>query len=65
MESIKQKAGSPPDFKSDGVAVWVNKTKDKETYLSIQMAGHNKVNVFKYKPRPKEQPEPQPKEELI
>ena len=57
MESEKQKAGSPPNFKGDGMAVWVNKTVKSETYLSVQLFGKNgvKVNCFKYTGKPKEE----------
>jgi len=54
LESTKPKAGSPPDYKSqDGVAVWVNKDKNGQQYLSIQILGKNgiKVNAFKYEPK--------------
>lgn len=55
-ESKKQKAGTPPTFKGDGVAVWVNKTKDGKQYLSIQLFGSKgiKINAFKYEPKEKE-----------
>lgn len=45
---IEKKKGNQPDFKSDGVAVWVNKDKNGNQYLSIRMVGHAPVNVFKY-----------------
>ncbi len=57
LESETQKAGSPPDYTSrDGVSVWINKKKDGEQYLTVQLLGKNgiKVNCFKYTPRPKE-----------
>ena len=49
------KIGSPPDFVNDGIAIWVNKKKDGEDYLSIQILGKNgiKVNCFKYNPQQK------------
>ena len=48
LKETKVKAGSPPDFSGDGVAVWVNETKDGKPYLSIQLLGKNgiKVNAF-------------------
>lgn len=30
-----------PDYKSDGIAVWVNMNKDGKPYLSIRITGHN------------------------
>lgn len=54
--------GEPPHYKSDGVAVWVNKSKTGETYLSIKLAGHMPVVAFKNVPKPKEKPI---KEEIV
>lgn len=56
LESEKPKAtGTPPNFKGEGVAVWVNEDKNGQKYLSIQILGKNglKVNCFKYEPKPK------------
>lgn len=39
-------AHRPPDFKSDGVAVWVNKDRKKRKYLSIQIVGLKTVVAF-------------------
>lgn len=49
LKETKQKAGSPPDFSGDGIAIWVNETKEGKPYLSIQLFGKNgiKVNAFK------------------
>lgn len=46
--------GQRPDYRNDGVAVWVNETKEGEKYLSIQILGKNgiKVNAFKNEPKP-------------
>jgi hypothetical protein len=38
--------GKSPEFKGDGVAVWVNKDKNGNKYLSIRLVGHNPVNAF-------------------
>ena len=56
MESIKEKVGNPPNFKGDGVAVWVNQDKTGKQYLSISLLGKNgiKVNAFKYDPTQKQ-----------
>lgn len=50
LESTKQKTGTPPDFKGDGVAVWINKDKNGNQYLAISLLGKTgfKVNAFKY-----------------
>jgi len=47
------KAGSPPDYKGDGLAIWKNLKKDGEMYLSVQLFGSRgiKVNCFKNEPR--------------
>lgn len=34
-----------PDFKTDGVSVWINTRKDGKRYVSIQMPGHTVVYV--------------------
>ena len=50
--------GKPPDYKADGVAVWVNKKANGEKYLSIKIVGHEKIvawaNIPKDEPRPPE-----------
>lgn len=53
LKDLKTKSGNPPEFSGDGVAVWVNETKDGKPYLSIQLLGKNgiKVNAFKVEPR--------------
>ena len=35
-----------PDFKADGVAVWVNTSKNGNKYLSIKIVGHEKIVAF-------------------
>jgi len=49
----QQKAGTPPQYKGDGVAVWVNKDKNGKTYLSIQLLGKNGIKVHAFKNEPK------------
>ncbi len=39
--------GKKPDFKGEGVAVWVNTDKNGNDYLSIKLVGHEKVIAFK------------------
>lgn len=43
--------GKQPDFKGDGVAVWVNE-KDGKVFLSIKLVGHDYVLAFKNEPKP-------------
>ena len=62
MERDKPK-GKQPDYKSDGVAVWINLDKNGNKYLSIWLLdGSIRVNAFKNEPKPKEKPI---KEELV
>jgi hypothetical protein len=45
---MTEEKGDKPMYKGDGVAVWMNKTKEGKDYLSIQLLGKNgfKVNAF-------------------
>ena len=45
-----------PDFKNDGVAVWVRKDKNGKDYLSIQLLGKRGIKVVAFKNEPKEEP---------
>ena len=47
--------GKQPEFKGEGVAVWVNKDKNGKQYLSIKLLGSLIVKAFKNEPKPKEQ----------
>jgi len=53
MNENQKPKGNQPQFKGDGVAVWVNETREKEKYLSIQLLGKGgiKLNAFLNKPR--------------
>lgn len=44
--------GREPDFKGDGVAVWVNE-KDGKKSLAIKIVGHEYIYAFRYIPKPK------------
>lgn len=44
--------GALPAYKGDGVAVWLNKDKNGQTYLSIKLLGSISVNAFKNEPKP-------------
>ena len=39
-------SGKKPDFKGEGVAVWVNTDKNGNEYLSIKVVGHEKILAF-------------------
>lgn len=43
-----------PDFKGDGIAIWINLDKNKEKYLSVKLLNSIIVNAFRNKPKPKE-----------
>ena len=53
MAFDKKEKGSPPDFKGDGVAIWKNKKKDGEEYLSVKILGSFNVACWKFEPKEK------------
>lgn len=63
MEQTQNSGTRHPDFKGDGVAVWVNE-KDGRQHLYIKVVGHNPIYAFRNDPQPKqvvpEQTTPQP-----
>ena len=52
-----QNSGRAPDFRGDGVGVWVNVDKNGKKYLSIMLLGNIRINAFKYEPQQKQQQE--------
>ena len=44
--------GKRPDYKGDGIAVWVSKDKNGKTYLSINLLGSIHLAAFKNEPKP-------------
>ena len=42
-----EKKGRQPDFKGDGVAVWINQTKEGKDYLSVVLLGSIRLAAFK------------------
>lgn len=44
-----------PQYKGDGVAIWINADKNGQTYLSVAVLGGKAINCFKYEPKPKEE----------
>ena len=40
-----------PDYKGDGVAVWINKDKNGKDYLSIVLLNSIKCAAFEYIPK--------------
>jgi hypothetical protein len=50
VEETREK-GRIPDFKSDGVAVWVNKDKNGKDYVAVLLVGHNRLVAFKNEPK--------------
>lgn len=57
MTDEKKATGTPPKYKSDGVAVWENLDKNGNPYLSIQLLGKTgfKVNAFLNVPKPRDE----------
>ena len=48
---MDEQKGKQPDYKGDGVAVWINKDKNGKTYLSIKLLGSIIVAAFKNEPK--------------
>ena len=48
----KKVKGATPDYKGDGVAVWINTDKNGVRYLSIKVLNAFSINAFPY-PYPK------------
>lgn len=46
-----------PKYVGEGISVWVNQTKEGETYLTVQLFGKNglRISCFKHKPKIKEE----------
>ena len=43
--------GREPDYKGDGVAVWINKDKNGKNYFAIVLLNSIRVNAFKNEPK--------------
>jgi|TARA_Y100000310_G_scaffold215760_1_gene216730 hypothetical protein len=46
--------GKKPDYKGDGVAVWINQTKENKPYLNIKLLDSIIVKAFKNEPKEEE-----------
>jgi len=53
MLDENEKKGRAPDYKGDGIAVWVNSDKNKKTYLSIKVLDSINLKAWKNEPKPK------------
>ncbi len=42
-----------PDFIGNGIAIWINRDKNGEQYLSIILLNSVNIKAFKNKPKPK------------
>lgn len=52
MAEIEDKiTGDKPDYKGEGVAVWLKKDKNGKQYLSICVLGKINLVAFKYEPK--------------
>jgi hypothetical protein len=49
----QKEVGKQPDYKGDGVAVWINEDKNGKKYLGIKVLGSISVNAFKNEPQEK------------
>jgi hypothetical protein len=47
--------GNQPDYKGEGVAVWVNEDKNKKKYLSIVVLNSIRLAAFKNEPKEKKE----------
>ena len=47
------KKGTAPDYKGDGVSVWVNIDKNGKEYLAIQVLKNKPIHAFKYEAKTK------------
>lgn len=56
------KIGRKPDFKGEGIAVWLNRDKNGRPFLSVVVLGNIRLNAFRNEP--KQQPKPVTVEEL-
>tara|TARA_R100001594_G_scaffold147038_1_gene199431 strand:+ start:1567 stop:1722 length:156 start_codon:yes stop_codon:yes gene_type:complete len=43
--------GREPDYKGDGVAIWINQDKNGKNYLSVKILNSIRVNAFKNEPK--------------
>jgi len=43
--------GREPDYKGDGVAVWINQDKNGNNYLSVKILNSIRVNAFRNEPK--------------
>ena len=60
MKAEELLKGRSPDFKGDGVAVWVNKTAEGKKYLNIKLVGHMTISAFYVDDYPKKNNDAQP-----
>jgi len=62
MGEAPMQRNTKPQFKGNGVAVWVNKTADGQEYLKVQLSGHLPVAAFPEGFRKKQRVETQPQQ---
>jgi len=46
INEVRKMENNKPNYKGDGVAVWVNIAKNGKKYLSIKVVGHDTVYAF-------------------
>jgi len=57
MEDNKEFVPKQPDYKGDGVAVWIGQDKNGKTLLNIKLLNSINVKAFKNEPKPETKPE--------
>lgn len=54
MNNNKRFVPTPPNYKGEGVSVWVGIDKNNNQYLKIKILGNINLMAFKYQPKEKE-----------
>jgi len=49
----------PPEFKGEGIAVWVNYDKNRKQYLNVKILGDIILKAWKNEPKPEPKQEPE------
>ena len=43
----------PPDYRGEGIAIWINLDKNGQKYLSIKILNSINIKAFRNEPKPK------------
>ena len=44
-------SAKPPEYKGDGIAIWINTDKNGQKFLSVKILGSITINCFKNEPK--------------